>query len=126
MRAVLVVVFLGALGCPDLSKPLVAPQEPPRPISRGTITVERVYEEYGFQRTVVSYKNDTATTFRNQVAIECVALDKAGKKINVNDRVFFAHEQGPIAPGFEGTLNIPVSLNGAKSHSASCRITKAL
>lgn len=86
----------------------------------GSIKIDRVWISNSFGYALVSYLNDTKDTFSSVVTIKCVALDNQGKKININTRSFFVHDYGPIVPGFEGTLKIPVNLYGASMKSMSC------
>ena len=89
----------------------------------GSLKIDRVWVDGDYGYALVTYINDTTSTFENAVTIKCIALDSKGNKININTRSFFAHEYGPIKPGFEGTLKVPVELHGAsmKSMSCSCR-----
>jgi len=93
--------------------------------SRGTITVDRVWEEFDYGNALVSYVNDSGRTFGSVVTIQCVALNASGGKVNQNTRSFFAREVGPIAPGYTGTVSIPVSLNGDHVASMQCDIQSA-
>jgi len=86
----------------------------------GSIKIDRVWEDGDFGYALVSYTNDTKSTFNRVVTIKCTALGKNDKKININTRSFFTHEYGPIKPGFEGTLKIPINLHGISMESMSC------
>jgi DNA-directed RNA polymerase subunit RPC12/RpoP len=94
---------------------------------KGEIKVERVWEDakidYGY--ALVSYENSSANSFAGGVTIQCDAMGKEEQKIGTNFRGFFSHEYGPIVPGFKGTLEIPVELNGADFESMRCWISKA-
>jgi hypothetical protein len=113
---------------PSLDEIMKQPATPPASASKGTIKVERVWEErriaYGY--ALVSYINDGGATFPSQVSVQCDALDKSGGKIGTNSRSLSAREVGPIGPGYKGTLEIPVELHGARLHSMSCWILRAL
>ncbi len=74
---------------------------------------------------LVSYSNDTPTTFDARVTVECIALDKADKPISKAQKSFFAFERGAIAPGFKGTLELAMDLHGLKGNSASCQVVTA-
>lgn len=86
----------------------------------GSLKIDRVWADGDFGYALVSYTNDTKSTFKRAVTIKCTALDENSKKININTRSFFAHEYGPIKPGFEGTLKIPIDLHGIPMKSVSC------
>lgn len=95
--------------------------------ARGSLTVDRVWEDAGADAgyALVSYHNNSGTTFRRVVTVRCDAFGPGDKKIGTNTRSFFVHEIGEIAPGFQGTKQIPVSLNGAAFSSMSCVIERA-
>lgn len=86
----------------------------------GEITIDRVWSDNGYGYALVTYKNNTNIAFKSVVTIKCTALDSDGNKININSRSFFSFEHGPINPGFEGTLKIPINLHGLKLNSISC------
>jgi hypothetical protein len=84
----------------------------------GTISVERMWREYGDVRVLVSYRNDTRATFTS-VTIQCTARD-GSRKVGTNSRSFYEFEHGLVAPGFTGTLEIPIDLHGADATNADC------
>lgn len=86
----------------------------------GSLNIDRVWVDGDYGYALVSYVNDSTSTFDKAVTIKCIALDPKGNKININRRSFFAYEYGPIKPGFEGTLKIPVELHGVSMKSMSC------
>lgn len=94
----------------------------PRPANLGSVVVDRVYSEHDFGYAVVSYANDSSTTFES-ITVECVATGGQGK-IGVNQRSFMSRERGPIEPGFSGTIEVPVELHGAKLASMECKVSK--
>ena len=75
--------------------------------------------EYGY--VLVTYVNDTGKIFETAVTIKCVALDAAGNRLGVNTRSFFEHEYGPIVPGFEDTVEIPIKLHGKIMSGVKCK-----
>ena len=85
----------------------------------GSLEIDRVWTEYDSGYALITYTNDTDATYK-AVTIKCVALDSLNKKINSNKRSFYAHEYGPITPGFSDTLKIPVDLNGLDMESMNC------
>ena len=84
------------------------------------LKIDRVWTSGDYGYALVTYKNITSESFNSSVTIECTALDSRGNKININSRSFYAHEYGPIKPGFKGTLKIPVGLYGATMKSMEC------
>jgi hypothetical protein len=84
----------------------------------GTITVARMWREYGDIRVLVSYRNDTRATFTS-VTIQCTARD-GSREVGTNSRSFSEFEHGPVTPGFTGTLEIPIDLHGADATTADC------
>ncbi len=86
------------------------------------LNVDRIWQENDFSYAMVTYTNKTKSTFNNAVTIKCIATDHAGNKINYNTRSFFAHEYGPIKPGFQGTLKVPIKLNGIHMQSINCNV----
>ena len=95
----------------------------------GSFKIERFWEEtvgdYTCTYTIVRYKNTTNKTFKNQVEIEATVYDAKDKVVNMNTRSFFAYEYGPIKPGFEGTVKIPLECKKGQGKSVSVRISKA-
>ena len=104
-----------AMGTPTRPAPVA-------PVSRGTVKVDRVQKDKQIDtgRALVSYTNDSRTTFQSCVSIQCEAFDNQDTKIGTNTRSFNAREVGAIAPGFTGSLEIPVQLNGATLGSMRC------
>jgi len=86
----------------------------------GSLKIDRVWTSGDYAYALATYTNDTSSTLKSAVTIECAALDSNGDKININTRSFFAHEYGAIIPGFEGTLKVPVKLYGKPLGSMSC------
>lgn len=93
----------------------------------GTVTVERFFLQPNANMAVavVSYTNDSSKTFESRVEIQCVGFDAAGAKFGANTRSFSARDRGPIRPGFEGTVEVPIWLNGANAKSARCKVSSA-
>lgn len=95
----------------------------------GSIRIDRFWEEtvgdYTCSYTIVSYKNTTERTFSSQVTIRATIYDSKENVIDTNTRSFFAHEHGPIKPGFEGTLKIPIECNKGQAKSVTVKIDKA-
>lgn len=87
----------------------------------GSLEVDRVWQSEDFGYALVTYTNDTGKTFKNAVTIKCVAYDQGGKRVGVNTRSFFCFETGPIIPGFQDTLQIPIALHGATFHHVKCK-----
>ena len=85
-----------------------------------TLKIDRAWSENDFGYALVSYENDSKTTFKYYVTVQCTAFDSEGGKININKRSFFTHEYGPIFPGFKGTLKIPIQLDGGEMEEVSC------
>lgn len=95
----------------------------------GSFKIERFWEEtvgqYTCSYTIVSYKNTTNKTFTAQVEIQATVYDAQKKVVDMNTRSFFAHEYGPIKPGFEGTVKIPVECAKGQAKSVSVKISIA-
>lgn len=89
-----------------------------------SVDIDRLWIKGDYGYVLVTYTNDTQKTFQKYATITCVASDRSKKKIGVNKRSFFAHQHGPIAPGFSGTVEIPIELNGIKMHSANCSVNE--
>ncbi|MBC8378445.1 MAG: hypothetical protein H8E62_04650 [Planctomycetes bacterium] len=91
--------------------------------SSGKLTIDRVWGDPGATYgayALVTWKNTTSKTFQC-VTIQAIALDSNKQKVGMNKRSFFKH----IPPGFEGTLEIPIRLNGATFKSVSCKVIEA-
>lgn len=78
----------------------------------GQVAIDRTYTSGDFAYVIVTYQNTSPSRFKC-VTIQADIRDKNGHVIGTNQRSFFEHEYGPIAPGFKGTLEIPVQLHGA-------------
>ena len=87
----------------------------------GSIKLEKSWVQNDYAYAIVYYENDTDVTYKKAVRIRCVVVDSKGVTVGVNTRSFFAHEYGPIQPGFKGRLKVPVQLNGASAKSISCK-----
>ena len=89
----------------------------------GELTIDRVWTSstgnYGY--ALVTYVNTSGKTFERAVTIQCVAYDTSGRKINMNKRSFFAREHGAMGPGFEGTIKVPVQIDGIPMKEMSCK-----
>ncbi len=92
---------------------------------QSALIIDRTWDEnvggYCCSYALVTWENKTTRTFRS-VTIQAVAYDPSERKINENQRSFFAHERGPIVPGFKGTLKIPVELGHAQFAKMGCSI----
>ena len=88
--------------------------------SVGTIKIEKAWVDRDFGYVLVFYENTTTKTFTRYVTIRCEAKNSRGKRINSNKRSFFAHEVGPIKPGFTGNVKIPIQIYGKEMESVSC------
>jgi hypothetical protein len=95
----------------------------------GSFKIDRFWEEtvgqYTCSYTIVSYKNTTNKTFTAQVSIQATVYDAQKNVVDMNTRSFFAHEYGPIKPGFEGTVKIPVECAAGQAKSVSVKIDRA-
>jgi hypothetical protein len=91
----------------------------------GKLTIDRAWAEdiggYRCSYALVTWENTTQKTFV-VVTIQAIAFDSVGRKINGNQRSFFAHERGPIAPGFKGTVKIPVEIGGSQFAKMQCSV----
>lgn len=99
------------------------------PAEVGTFKVERFWEEtvgdYTCSYTIVSYRNTTQRTFTKNVTIQATLYDSQKNVVNTNTRSFFAFEVGPIGPGFEGTVKIPIDCAKGQASSVSVKIESA-
>jgi hypothetical protein len=95
----------------------------------GSYRIDRFWEEtvgdYTCSYTIVSYKNTTEKTFTRQVTIRATVYDTRENVIDTNTRSFFSYEYGPIKPGFEGTVKIPVECKKGQAKSVSVKIDNA-
>jgi len=106
---------LGAIGF-AYSKPAreAAASAASSPVHRGTVKVDRVWDDGSYTQSQITYENNTTTTF-SAVTIECIAHKKDGSKLNSEQRSFFKHERGPIYPGFRGSLKIGIGHEGYRA-----------
>ena len=99
-----------------------------RSSGKAALTIDRAWSEdvggYRCAYVLVTWRNTTKETFQS-VTIQATAYDPSGTKIDIGERSFFAFERGPIRPGFEGTLKIPVELGNATFHTAECSVVSA-
>jgi hypothetical protein len=95
----------------------------------GSFKIERFWEEtvgdYTCSYAIVTYKNTTQKTFDENVTIRATVYDSQKRVVDTNTRSFFAHEYGPIKPGFEGTVKIPVECAKGQAKSVSAKIDNA-
>jgi len=95
----------------------------------GSFKIERFWEEtvgnYTCSYTIVTYRNTTKKTFYKNVTIRATVYDSQKKVVDTNTRSFFADEYGPIKPGFEGTVKIPVECAKGQARSVSVKIDNA-
>lgn len=95
----------------------------------GSFKIERFWEEtvgdFTCTYTIISYKNTTQRTFDKNVTFRASIYDAGKNMIDTNTRSFFAHEYGPIKPGFEGTIKIPIECRPGQSKTVSVRIDNA-
>lgn len=90
-----------------------------------SIEVQNVWHEYGTTYILVKYTNETDRVFNNAVSIKCATIDRSRKIINTNERSFFAHEYGPIGPGFSNSVKIPVNdIEGKKVRNVNCTLNE--
>lgn len=82
--------------------------------SFGSYRVERMWEDGGYTYVLVSYRNTTSRTFNDTVTLTALLYDANGQMLDMEDEPFYAFENGPMSPGFEGTLKISFSFVGAK------------
>ena len=82
--------------------------------SFGSYRVERMWEESRYTYVLVSYRNTTSRTFNDIVTITAFLYDANNCMLDMEDKSFYAFENGPMSPGFEGTLKFSFSLVGAK------------
>ena len=89
-------------------------------LKRDSITIHRVWAEYDIGTALVTYYNNSNWIYK-RVAIHCTALDKNKKPISTNYRTFAEWKgDGPMLPGFQGIIEVPVSLHGIEMASMSC------
>jgi hypothetical protein len=102
-----------------------------RPMTQevGTFKIERFWEEtvgqYTCSYTIVSYRNTTQRTFTKNVTIQATVYDSQKNVVDTGERSFFAFEVGPIGPGFEGTVKIPIDCAKGQASSVSVKIESA-
>jgi hypothetical protein len=97
--------------------------------SSGSFKIDRFWEEtvgdYTCTYTIVTYRNTTDRTFTSAVTIQATIYDNNDKTIDMNERSFFFYEIGPIKPGFEDSVKIPIECARGQSKSVSVRIKSA-
>lgn len=103
---------------PSQSKPS-APPIVPEP---KTVSIELVKNSSGWTEVVLTYTNLSNRTFSALVSIECVGRTKSNAVMGMVTRSFFAHEHGPIGPGFSKRMKM--SLEGS-AESVECRVSEA-
>jgi len=95
----------------------------------GAFKIERFWEEtvgeYTCSYTIVSYWNHTFKTFEKNVTVRASVYDSQKRMVDTNTRSFFAHEYGPITPGFKGTVKIPIQCEKGQARSVSVGIDNA-
>jgi len=125
-KACYLVAFLIFFG---LGATLFAGQDEWTKTEFGSFKVERFWEEtvgdYTCSYTIVTYRNTTQKTFDKNVTIRATVYDSQKKVVDTNTRSLFAHEYGPIKPGFEGTVKIPIECARGQAKSVSVKIDNA-
>lgn len=120
------VILVLLMGAGFLVRPVIGGDASPP--AKGKLVVDRAWAEdvggYRCSYALISWSNSTDRTFQ-VVTIQAVAYDPAGGKINANERSFFAHSLGPIQPGFQGTLKIPVELGQSEFAKMACSVVVA-
>ena len=91
------------------------------PSIAGSLVIDRVWQSGDFGYALVTYTNKTNKTFASAVTIKCIAFDSSGNRLGVNQRSFFAHDRGPIPPGFQDTVEVPINLHGSQMSSIECK-----
>lgn len=95
----------------------------------GSIKIERVWKEklaeYINTYVLITYRNTTNRTFNHSLTIRANIYDASGNFINTNSRSFNVFEHGPITPGFEGILQIPIKDTTGKAQSVKVYIESA-
>jgi hypothetical protein len=111
----------------DSARKLTTPTSAPVAVyaPKGTAKLERSWQESGYVYALVSYRNDTEQTFGSGVTIKAIIYDATGGMIDTNERSFFAYEHGPITPGFEGTVKIPIACPTGNAKSVKVLIETA-
>lgn len=84
------------------------------------ITIDRIWVDGDYAYALVTFKNTSTKTYKRSVTIKCIAYDASGNKLGINTRSFFCFNIGPIEPGFEDTLKVPIELHGAIMHYIKC------
>lgn len=84
----------------------------------GSIKIIRFWAEYDYGYALVDYINDTMETYQGGVTIQCAAVDSGNKEIGTNQRSLSSE----IRPGFQTTMEIPVTLHGADLKSMRCTL----
>lgn len=84
------------------------------------LKVDRVWSERDYGFALVTFTNDSDKTLK-RVMVQCIALGKAGNKLNENTWMLFPNQDSPIKPGAKDTQKVIVPLAGGKMHSMSCQ-----
>ncbi len=82
--------------------------------SFGSYCVERMWEDSGYTYVLVSYRNTTSRAFDDTVTITALLYDANNRMLDMEDETLYAFTNGPMSPGFEGTVKISFSFVGAK------------
>lgn len=77
---------------------------------------------YQYVEVIVSYANTTGKTF-DSVTFRASVYNRDDRIVATNRRSFFAHSDGPIRPGFEGILEIPVEVDHSQAHAVGVTIS---
>ncbi|MDP2791609.1 MAG: hypothetical protein Q8O15_07635 [Rectinemataceae bacterium] len=103
-----ILFFIEAIFC-NAQTDLPPSDKPWTKTELGSYRIERVWVEYDTTYALVSYRNTTEQTFKSKVSIKVFLYDKEKNMLDTNSRSFFAFERGPITPGFEDTVKVPVT-----------------
>lgn len=77
---------------------------------------------YQYVEVIVSYANTTGKTF-DSVTFRASVYNRDDRIVATNRRSFFAHSDGPVRPGFEGVVEIPVEVSHASAHSVGVTVS---
>ena len=77
---------------------------------------------YQYVEVIVSYVNTTGKTF-DSVTFRASVYNRDDRIVATNRRSFFAHAEGPIRPGFEGVVEIPVEVDHSQAHAVGVTIS---
>lgn len=79
----------------------------------GDVKIERTWrdgaDDYHVLYALVSYRNTSDDAY-SSVTLEAIVYDEDGGVVALNQRSFYESEYGIKAPGFVGTLEIPVEV----------------